>query len=215
MLELHSRQKDLGFQDCRAWLSGAKSGGIPSGRQKSFSQRIFVIAFSRLLLISTGIDEGLPMRRLNPEFVEKIRYATNRSPYFSLLSMKIVELEIGRSVLEIDLEEKHLQPFGFVHGGVFSSIIDAAAFWAVYIDVDANVGMTSVDLNLNYLAPAAKGKLIARGRRIKLGKTLGLGEAEVTDADGRILAHGTSKLMVVPGMGIAEFAGLPEKFLED
>ncbi len=155
------------------------------------------------------------MRTLNPEYVEKVRDATNGCPYFILQSMKILGLQVGRSVLEIDLEEKHLQPFGVVHGGVFSSIIDAAAFWAVYTGLDENLGMTTVDLKINFLAPAARGKLIATGRNIKLGRTLGLGDAQVTDAKGKILAHGTSTLMVIPDLAFGHGRVLPPKFLED
>lgn len=155
------------------------------------------------------------MRKINPDYVRVVSEETNRCPYFTLLSMRIVGLEIGESHLEINVQEKHLQPFAIVHGGVFASIIDAAAFWAVYTDVEEDVGMTTVDLKLNYLAPTASGKLIARGRRIKLGRTLGLGEAEITDEAGRLLAHGTSTLMVIPVMPFASTAPLPKKFIEE
>ena len=155
------------------------------------------------------------MRKINPQYVEQIRAGVNESPYFQLLSMKLLEFDIGTAVLEIVVQkEKHLQPFGFVHGGVFSSIVDAAAFWAVYPEVDEGAGMTSVDLKLNYLAPCSGGKLIAKGRRIKLGKTLGLGKAEVTDQEGRILAHGTSTLIVLPDLTFADKRALPPKFIE-
>lgn len=154
------------------------------------------------------------MRRINPRYAEMVRRVTNQSPYFRLISMELLEFDIGTSLMEIELQEKHLQPFGAVHGGVFSTIIDAATFWAVYGEIDEQSGMTSVDLKLNYLAPAAPpGKLIARGRRIKIGRTLGLGEAEVTDKEGKILAHGTSTLMVMPGWSISGEEQLPPKFM--
>jgi uncharacterized protein (TIGR00369 family) len=153
------------------------------------------------------------MPKINPEYREIVASTANRSPYFMLLGMQIRNFDIGTSLLEIDLEGKHLQPFGVVHGGVFSSIIDAAAFWAVYPEVPEEMSMTSVDLKLNYLAPATKGKLIARGTRIKIGKTLGLGAAEVTDETGKILAHGTSTLIVLPNRTFKNDGPLPPKFL--
>lgn len=154
------------------------------------------------------------MREINPHYVEVVTQGVNGSPYFILLSMKLLQFDIGRSLLEITLDTKHLQPFGVVHGGVFSSIIDAAAFWAVFGEVDEHCGMTSVDLKLNYLAPASRGKLIASGRRIKMGKTLGLADVEVRDEQGRILAHGTSTLIIVPGLPFHTEGGLPVKFVE-
>jgi uncharacterized protein (TIGR00369 family) len=153
------------------------------------------------------------MKNLNPEYIERVKPFVNHSPYFELLSMKILDVGIGFSLLEVHLAEKHLQPFGFVHGGVFASIIDAAAFWAVFSGIeDPNAGATTVDLKLNYLAPAASGKLIAKGRQIKLGKTLGYAEATVTDENGRLLAHGTSTLMILPGNGLSMDPPLPPKF---
>ena len=154
------------------------------------------------------------MKTLNAEYIERVNQLANRCPYFKLLSMKIRDVGRGFSILEIDLAEKHLQPFGLVHGGVFASIIDAAAFWAVFYDIDdQDAGATTVDLKLNYLAPAATGKLIAKGRQIKLGKTLGYAEAEVTDTDGKILAHGTSTLFILAGKGLVSDPPLPPKFI--
>jgi uncharacterized protein (TIGR00369 family) len=155
------------------------------------------------------------MKTLNPDYIKRMREIVSASPYFELLSMKLVDAGIGYSSVEIDLTQKHLQPFGMVHGGVFSSIIDAAAFWAVYCGIeDQEAGMTTVDLKLNYLAPASSGKLIAKGRQIKLGKTLGYAEAEVLDQNGKILAHGTSTLIILPGKAVKADSPLPPKFLE-
>ena len=154
------------------------------------------------------------MKKLNAEYIKQVNHLVNRSPYFELLSMKIKDVGAGFSVLEIDLAEKHLQPFGSVHGGVFASMIDAAAFWALFYEIeDQNAGATTVDLKLNYLAPAASGKLLAKGRQIKMGKTLGYAEAEVTDANGKLLAHGTSTLIILAGKGLESDPPLPPKFI--
>ncbi|NIQ39315.1 MAG: hotdog fold thioesterase [Proteobacteria bacterium] len=155
------------------------------------------------------------MRKLNPSYVQAVNDIVNRCPYFSLLSMSIREIEIGQSLLHVDAQNKHLQPFGAVHGGVFASIIDAAVFWAVFPEVDEDLSMTTVDLKVHYLAPAQGGKLIAKGRRIKVGKTLALGDAEVSNEEGKALAHGTSILMILrnPEMKIAP--SLPPKFLKE
>jgi uncharacterized protein (TIGR00369 family) len=155
------------------------------------------------------------MKTINPEYIKRMRKIVNTCPYFELLSMKLMDMGIGYSVLEIDLTQKHLQPFGMVHGGVFSSIIDAAAFWAVYPGIeDPAAGMTTVDLKLNYLAPTASGKLIARGRQIKVGRTLGYAEVQVVNQDEKILAHGTSTVIILSGKAIEADPPLPPKFIE-
>jgi uncharacterized protein (TIGR00369 family) len=140
------------------------------------------------------------MSRPNPEHVERLMSTINASPYFQLLNMRVVEMGVAYSVVEINLARQHLQPFGIVHGGALASLIESATSWAVFYEIeDESAGVTTVDLKLNYLAPARTGRAIARGRRIKLGRTLGYAEATVTAEGGQILAHGTSTLMILAG----------------
>ncbi|MDJ0986693.1 MAG: PaaI family thioesterase [Desulfobacterales bacterium] len=155
------------------------------------------------------------MRKPNPEYIKRLNNIANICPYFELLSMKLTDVGIGYAILEIELAKKHLQPFGVVHGGVFASIIDAAAFWSLYYGIeDPDTGLTTVDLKLNYLAPAVSGKLIARGRQIKVGRTLGYAEAQVVDQEGKVLAHGTSTVIILPGKAITADPPLPPKFID-
>jgi uncharacterized protein (TIGR00369 family) len=153
------------------------------------------------------------MRKFNPDYLSAVLKLVNNCPYFRLLSMKILELSPGRALMETVVEEKHIQAFGFVHGGALASIIDTAAFWSAFCDLDEDTGITTVDLKLNYLAPVKEGKLIARGKRLKMGKTLGLGEAEILSEDGKLIAQGTSTLIVLPGFGFANSPNLPPRFI--
>ena len=127
--------------------------------------------------------------------------------------MKIKDLEWGTSVLEVQLEEKHLQPFGYVHGGAIASVMDAATFWAVFPQVQDGMGLTTVEIKVNFLAPVQKGKLVVKGRCIKLGKTLALGDATIYDAKGNILGHGTATMMIVPDLKVQGQENLPPKLI--
>ena len=149
--------------------------------------------------------------KLNPKYKEAISRVVNRSPYFSLISMEIKDLEWGTSILEVKLEEKHLQPFGYVHGGVIASVMDAATFWAVFPQVKDGMGLTTVEIKVNFLAPIQKGKLVAKGRCIKIGKTLALGEAYIKNGEGGLLAHGTATMMIVPDLKVEGQDNLPPK----
>lgn len=81
--------------------------------------------------------------KVNPKHLEAIMKAVNASPYFSLLGIKITELASRIATVELEVEKKHLNPFGSVHGGVYASLIDTAAYWAAYYDQKENVGFTS------------------------------------------------------------------------
>jgi uncharacterized protein (TIGR00369 family) len=139
------------------------------------------------------------MPKLNHRHVEAVLSAINQGPYFKLLSMTVVELGMGYSIVEVEMGNKHLNPFGGVHGGLYASAIDTAAYWAVYCELDEDMGFTSIDLKVDYLVPAKEDKLIVKGRSIKIGRTICLAEATVFNEQNKCIAHGTSKMMVMSG----------------
>jgi len=69
-------------------------------------------------------------------------------------------------------------------------------------------------MKLNYLAPAAKGTMIAVGRGIRVGKTLCLGEAAIESDTGTLLAHGTATMMILKGLRLQGEFKWPPKFLD-
>ncbi len=153
------------------------------------------------------------MKKVNPAYLEAVAKKVSKSPFFTLLSMEITNLDWGQSRLEVVVERKHLQPFGMVHGGVYASVVDAAAFWGVYPQLDEDLGITTVELKLNYLAPTSSGLLVAKGKSIKVGKSICLAEASVEDETGKLLAHGTETMMVLKDLQIQGHEELPPKFL--
>jgi uncharacterized protein (TIGR00369 family) len=153
------------------------------------------------------------MRTLNPDYVKAVTAMANDSPYFRHLGMVIAELGVGEALVEIHSQVIHHQIFGNVHGGVIASLVDTAIFWCFFGELDESVGITTVDLKVNYLAPVTDGKLTARGKRIRLGRTLGLGETEVFNGEGKLVAHGTSSVIVLSCFGFPGDPKLPPKFL--
>ena len=160
------------------------------------------------------------MKKLNPDHVREVLRLINHGPYFRLLSMRVRDIGKGFATVEMDVRNKHLNPFGGVHGGVYSSLIDTATYWAVYGDVDEDAGLISLDVNVDHLAPVKEGSLVVEGKRLKAGKRICMAEAVIMDGSGKTLAHGTSKQMVLPGLQtIAQAASamgckpLPPKFV--
>lgn len=140
------------------------------------------------------------MQRINPEHIKVIMEIINKGPYFILLNMVVKDLGVGYCLMECDLEKKHWNPFGTVHGGVYTSLIDTAAYWATYCEVPEDAGYTSLDVLVDMLGASQNGRLVVEGKRIKVGRSVCKSEAVIKDIDGRILAHGTSKMLVTQGM---------------
>jgi uncharacterized protein (TIGR00369 family) len=154
------------------------------------------------------------IKKLNPAHVAAILKNVNTCPYFILMSMELKSFDLGESHLEVEVQKKHLQPYGIVHGGVCASIADAAIYWAVYAGREETLGLTTLELKLNYLAPVSEGRLIAKGKSLKSGKSICLGEASVQDEKGNLIAHGTSTLMVLESLKIHGQSQFPPKFLD-
>jgi uncharacterized protein (TIGR00369 family) len=157
---------------------------------------------------------------LNPDHVKVLLKAINEGPYFKHLSMFVTDMGIGFSVVELEIRREHFNPFGAIHGGVYASAIDTAAYWAVYCELGEDVGLVSIDLKIDYLAPMNHGKLVVKGQSIKIGKTICLAEATAIDQNDKWLAHGTSKMMITSGLqtigDAMHYTGtekLPAKFL--
>ena len=160
------------------------------------------------------------MAALNPAHVQAVIQAINEGPYIRHLAMVITEMALGTATVELRVGREHLNPFGGIHGGAYASLIDTAAYWAAYCEIEAGVGLISIDLKIDYLAPLNSGTIVCKGRSIKIGKSMCLAEAAATDPEGKWLAHGTSKMMITRGLQSIEdafrFTGagrLPPKYL--
>jgi len=154
------------------------------------------------------------MKQLNPKWVDFVKSVVNGNGYFKNQKMKIVDLKYGESFVEIELDRKHLQGYGYVHGGVYSALIDSAGFFSVYTRVEGDDSAATIEMKVNYLSSVKSGKLLAYARCITLGKSIGLAEVSIKNEEDKLLAHGTVTVMVKPPLKNLAAANLPAKFNE-
>ena len=117
----------------------------------------------------------------------------------TLIGFTLTLVEPGRSVLEMEADERHANPMGTVHGGVLCDIADAAMGIAYAATLGEGETLTTLELKINFLKPVWAGKLVAEGRVVKGGRTVGLAECDVRDADGNLVARATSTCMTLRG----------------
>jgi uncharacterized protein (TIGR00369 family) len=164
------------------------------------------------------LEDQLP--ELNPEHLKAVIIAINNAPFFKHLSMNVTEIGVGYSVVTLDVGNEHMNPFGGLHGGVYASAIDTAAYWSAYCELPEENGLITIDIKVDFLSPVSDNHIIISGSRIKSGKTLFLTEAKMSDTNGTLLAHGTSKLMVTRKQSVVDLVKyigsgkLPPKFLK-
>jgi uncharacterized protein (TIGR00369 family) len=105
----------------------------------------------------------------------------------------------GECTMEMEVEERHSNPMGTVHGGILCDLADAAMGMAYYSTLGEGESFTTLELKINFVRPFWRGRLVANGRVVSGGKTVGLTECDVVDADGRLIARATSTCMTLRG----------------
>ncbi|MFX1517282.1 MAG: PaaI family thioesterase [Promethearchaeota archaeon] len=152
------------------------------------------------------------MKQLNQQWCEWILPLINSSPFFNLLGIKLNEFTYGEAFLELEIKKEHIQIHGVVHGGVLAAMIDAAGALATVTQIEGPNSATTIEMKINYLASAKKGKLFAHGHCIKLGKTIGVSEATITDVNKKKIAHGIVTIMLTPALVLQQDDNIPQKF---
>jgi uncharacterized protein (TIGR00369 family) len=138
----------------------------------------------------------------NPEYIRELIEIVNASPFPDHMSMRLSEVALDKSVIELKTDRCHLQPYGNVHGGVLATMIDTATIWAAFMRIPEESGLVNIDLKLNYLKPVKDGVLIAEGCAIHSGNLISYAEATVYNESRQPVAHGTSTLMTLRGKGL-------------
>ena len=116
------------------------------------------------------------------------------------LGFRLVEVAPGFARFEGQPSIEFLNPLGTVHGGWALALIDSAAGCAVHTELPAGTGYTTVETKVNFSRPIAPdaGPVRCEGRVVTRGRTIATAEARLLSADGKILAHGTSTLIILP-----------------
>jgi len=115
------------------------------------------------------------------------------------LDFTLAEVEDGRAVFEGEPSDRILNPLGLVHGGWALTLIDSACGCAGHTTLPAGVGYTSLETKVNFVRAITPqtGRVRAEGVVLARGRTIITADAKVTDANGKLLAHGTSTLLVM------------------
>jgi len=114
-------------------------------------------------------------------------------PMFETIPMRLLEAQSGYIKLSARADGRHVSPFGGVHGGFVTTVLDTALGLGVHTALEAGVGHATVDVNAKMLkfVPLDQ-ELIAEGRLLHRSRTLAVSEGTLRNADGVLLAHGTA-----------------------
>jgi uncharacterized protein (TIGR00369 family) len=113
-------------------------------------------------------------------------------PIARLLGFGVKSIEPGHAIFEMEVDERHHNPMGTLHGGVYCDLADAAMGYAFAATLAEGETFTTVELKINFLRAVRKATLTAEARVVKAGSTLGYVECDVKDQSGALVARAAS-----------------------
>ena len=103
----------------------------------------------------------------------------------------------GVGEVSLVLQPYYLQGAGVVQGGIVATLADTACFWAVHSLLKQGERTTTIEIKLNFLAPARSGSLHAKATVLDYSDRLAVVEVEVTDDSENAIAQGLSTYLVM------------------
>ena len=113
---------------------------------------------------------------LNPP---RLAAAINAKGFSGAAGFRIVKIEPGYAEVALARRDDLLQFFGHFHGGVITALADQAAGIAVTSGLPkGKIGVT-VEIKVNFMAPADGQEIIARAKTLKMSGSIGVATVEV------------------------------------
>jgi acyl-CoA thioesterase len=102
------------------------------------------------------------------------------------MNMQIVEVDDGRAVGVMKIEDRMLNPYGAIHGGVLFSLADTVGGTAA---LSRGFYIVTSNGTINYLRGTRNSREItAIATEVKTGKTLSIYDVEMEDEHGKLVA---------------------------
>jgi uncharacterized protein (TIGR00369 family) len=120
------------------------------------------------------------------------------APIADLIGLDGFGGERGAIHVELVPRHDHYNPIGSVHGGVISALLDTACGCSVHSTLAPGEVYTSLDLTVKFLRPVTvdSGRLRCEGSVLQRGRRTALAQAQLYDAQRRLVAHATSTCMI-------------------
>lgn len=121
------------------------------------------------------------------DYQEIIDFTNNQDGYIKHNNMEIISLNSNECKMKAKVDKNSLNPNGTVHGGLLFGICDTVCGSLAY-----TTGKKLVTLNstIDYLRPVFDGEILATSKCIKLGKTIGVYEANLYNNE-KLVARST------------------------
>ena len=118
---------------------------------------------------------------------------TNLIEYFGI---EVVDLNSESATIKMEIDEKSHQPYGYVHGGMNAVLVETAASIGANHILEGSVAM-GLEVNVNHLRAKREGTLIAKARKVHLGRRTAVYSVDIFDEQDKHIAAGRCTMQIV------------------
>lgn len=104
----------------------------------------------------------------------------------------------GRVVLQMQVDERHKQVHGVVHGGVIAALADTAGGLATYMACPRGTRVATIEMKINYLEAVEGGHVTAEATVVRKGAHIAVVDCDVRDANRRLVGKALMTFFVGP-----------------
>lgn len=113
--------------------------------------------------------------------LKQVQSLVERMPFNKSLGIRVKRLHTDGVTIECPLRDDLRNGAGVLHGGVTATLADAAVGIALAHHFGGMRRVTTIELKVNYFLPVSEGKVIARARLLRIGRTLCVGRVDLLD----------------------------------
>ena len=123
-------------------------------------------------------------------------HLTSASDLLRLLEIEFDERSPTRVAGSVAADERHHQPWGLVHGGLYTSVVETFATTGAFEAVkDRGMQAVGVSNQTDFVRPHKSGRLSVEATPIHQGRTQQLWQVEIRrPEDGNLIARGQVRL---------------------
>lgn len=105
--------------------------------------------------------------------------------------VEILSVEKGSAVCALEISQGHVNSDGFVQGGVIFTLADSAFAVAANLGTADDCCVVTTQSNINFLSPAASGRLVAEAVCVRDGHSISVYKVTVSDETNNPIAFAT------------------------
>lgn len=113
------------------------------------------------------------------------------------LGIEFAELESERVVATMPVDGRHVQPLGFLHGGISVTLAESVATVGAWLNCPEGKIAFGSEINASHLRPKREGMLTAVGTPVQIGRTNQVWEVHIRDQDDKPVCISRCRLAVV------------------